>query len=112
MFPFEKYKYYVDEKAKTIVAVQTFAGKKYRGIAVCRDDDVFDVEKGKILAALKCNLKIVKARSNWANKLYKFSKESMDYAIKMCDKRKEYMIDSLKEEAIAYETLTEFQKKM
>lgn len=68
MFPLEKYKYYVDEKNRTVVAVQTFAKKAYRGIARCSEKDTFDVEKGKKLAALKCNLKIANERMKFAQK--------------------------------------------
>jgi hypothetical protein len=78
MFPFEKYKYYVDEENKTVVAIQTFAKKKYRGIAKCSGEDTFDIEKGKKLAALKCNLKIATARYEYANKKISMLNEMMD----------------------------------
>ena len=72
MFPLNKYKYYVDEKNRTVVAVQTFAKKAYRGIARCAKEDTFDVEKGKKLAALKCNLKIANERLKFAQKRQDF----------------------------------------
>lgn len=66
MFPLNKYKYYVDEKNGIVVAVQTFAKKRFSGIARCAKSDVFDVEIGKKIAALKCNKKIASARVKYA----------------------------------------------
>lgn len=70
MFPLEKYKYYVNEEEGLVVAVQTFAHRKYSGIARCAKSDTFDVEKGKRIAALKCNKKITKARLKYAEREY------------------------------------------
>lgn len=91
MFPLNKYKYYVDEKNGIVVAIQTFAQKKYRGIARCAKGDTFDVEKGKKLAALKCNQKIAKARLDYANYKYDVIREVLNATFEAREEVNEYL---------------------
>lgn len=56
-----KYNFYTDGKTK-VVAVSTYAGKVVRGVAKCDANDTFSLEKGKELAAARCNQKIAKKR--------------------------------------------------
>ena len=56
-----KYSFYTDGKTK-VVAVSTYAGKVVRGVAKCDANDTFSFEKGKELAAARCNQKIAKKR--------------------------------------------------
>ena len=56
-----KYNFYTDGKTK-VVAVSTYAGKVVRGVAKCDVNDTFSFEKGKELAAARCNEKIAKKR--------------------------------------------------
>lgn len=66
---FTNYKYYTDNKS-VVVAVSTYAGKTVRGVAKCCSEDNFDLEKGKAIAAARCNLKIAEKRRKRANKKY------------------------------------------
>lgn len=72
-FPIEKYKFYY-AKNKTI-AVSTFQGKPVRGVATCDVNDKFDPEKGRLLAAARCNHRIAQKRlkraSNELNNILK-----------------------------------------
>ena len=52
-----RYKYYTNNK-DVVVAVSSYAGKTVRGVAKCDPRDTFDIEKGKELAAARCNEKI------------------------------------------------------
>lgn len=56
-----KYSFYTDGKTK-VIAVSTYAGKVIRGVAKCDVNDTFSLEKGKKLAAARCNEKIAKKR--------------------------------------------------
>ena len=56
-----KYSFYTDRKTK-VIAVSTYAGKAVRGVAKCDVNDTFSLEKGKELAAARCNEKIAKKR--------------------------------------------------
>lgn len=75
MFPIEKYKFYVGKRADgtpyKVIAVSSFAGQPVRGVAVCNPRDEFDLEKGKALAAARCNFKVAQKRYRRAmEKLY------------------------------------------
>ena len=59
------YKYYSDSVRK-VIAVSTFAGKPVRGVAVCAEDDEFDLEFGKKLAKARCDVVVAKKRLNRA----------------------------------------------
>lgn len=65
MYPFEKYQYYVSDN-KTVYAVSTYAGKTVRGKATCHMEDKFSLEKGKTIAALRCNVKVAQKRKKRA----------------------------------------------
>ena len=45
-----------------VIAISTFAGKPVRGKAICAESDTFDEEKGKMLAAARCNAKVAAKR--------------------------------------------------
>lgn len=61
-YPFDKYKFYVNVKERTVYAISTYAGKTVRGVAKCAPEDKFDIEYGKRLAAARCNLKVAAKR--------------------------------------------------
>lgn len=61
-YPFEKYKFYVNEKERTVYAISTYASKTVRGVSKCAPEDTFDIEYGKRLAAARCNLKVAAKR--------------------------------------------------
>ena len=76
-----KYSFYTDGKSK-VVAVSTYAGKAVRGVAKCDINDTFSFEKGKELAAARCNEKIAKKRLTRAeNKRRETTKEYMKIMI-------------------------------
>lgn len=56
-----KYRYYTNGK-NIVVAVASYAGQTIRGVAKCSEQDEFDLEIGKELAAARCAVKIAKAR--------------------------------------------------
>ena len=108
MFPVEKYHYFTNNK-DLVVAEQTYAGKKYRAKAVCADGDTFDVEKGKKLAAARCNAIITAKRYDSALAKISFLRkveEELKKEIESCEK---YYDDAMKEhlEAIAYRSMVE-----
>ena len=52
-----KYRYYTNGE-NVVVAVASYAGRTIRGVAKCSDQDEFDLETGKKLAAARCAMKI------------------------------------------------------
>ena len=71
-FPLEKYNYYVatdkNGEPHQVIATSTYAGKVVRGVAKCDPRDEFSLEKGKALAAARCNLRIARKRHRAAEK--------------------------------------------
>ena len=63
----EKYTYYIAEKQKQVIAVSSYAGRIVRAVAKCDPRDEFSIEKGKKLAAARCNLKVAAKRAKRAN---------------------------------------------
>ena len=60
-----KYRYYTNGK-NVVVAVASYAGRTVRGVAKCSDQDEFNLETGKKLAAARCAMKIAKKRVKYA----------------------------------------------
>lgn len=64
-YPLEKYHYYTYRRADgamVVKAVSTYAGINIFGKAICHPNDKFDLEKGKELAAARCNEKVAEKR--------------------------------------------------
>lgn len=64
-YPLEKYQYYTYRRADgamVVKAVSTYAGQNIFGKAICHPNDKFDLEKGKELAAARCNEKVAEKR--------------------------------------------------
>lgn len=94
MYPINKYKFYTytvkgenGEKISCVSAVSSYAGKTVKGTAKCHPNDVFDYERGKKLAALRCGQKIAKKRVARAT-------ARMDEAIRLDEKLKKFKLDS------------------
>jgi hypothetical protein len=90
-----KYKYVIDEKKRTIVALSTFAGQVVRGVARCAPNDAFDIEAGKKLAEARCVMKIAHRRLRRAEDMVKGSKEGLRYFTEQVNKYEKYEIDSI-----------------
>ena len=101
-FPMEKYKFYVTKD--TVIAVSSFAGRRVKGVAKCDPRDSFDLEKGKELAAARCDAKISNKRYKRANeklsivtaKLEKYNKE-LEKALNYYKDAQERLFDSIDE---------------
>ena len=97
-YSLDKYKFYQFKNQNggtTISAVSTYAGRTVKGYAKCRPEDNFDVEKGKELAAARCNLKVAEKRLNNASNKYMKASRAADEAIRYFEKMKQYYIDSV-----------------
>lgn len=87
------YKYYTT--GNKVIAVSTFAGRPVKGIAKCNPVDTFDLEKGKQLAAARCNWKIAKKRLARATAKYSEARKEADAAVAYYDRMREYFMDSV-----------------
>jgi len=63
---FNNYRYYTN--GRKVIAVSTYAGRRVKGVAVCSQDDKFDLERGKELAAARCGVRIARKRLQRADR--------------------------------------------
>lgn len=94
-----------------VIAISTFAGKPVRGKAICAKDDTFDEEKGKLLAAVRCNDKIATKRYNRAKQKLAEAEKAVADATKFYNIMRHYQEDAflakLNASKIVKETLSE-----
>lgn len=107
-----RYKYFTDDKNKLVVAASTYAGRTVRGVAKCSDGDTFDLEKGKELAAARCNLKVAEKRLNRARKKLDESNLALDKAQDYYDKMCYYYDDAAMDVEDAEKNLLEILNKL
>ena len=80
VFTVDMYKY--DVQGNKVVAKSHFAGKEVCGVAKCNPGDEFNLEKGKELAAARCDQKIVEKRIKRSKTRKAHIQKSIDDAIK------------------------------
>ena len=97
-FPLEKYKFYIAKKITgepyKVIATSSYAGKTVRGVSKCASDDTFDLEKGKKLAAARCNVKIAEKRARRAKRELSRALCDMMTANERASEMKTYYSDS------------------
>ena len=96
--PLNKYKYYQFKNENggiTIVATSSYCGKTVKGYAKCDPRDEFDIEKGKALAAARCNLKVAQKRQMRASEKYLESAKLADEAACRFADMKQYYMDAV-----------------
>ena len=91
-YPMEKYRFY--STTNKVVAVSTYEGKTVRGVAKCDPKDNFYLEKGKELAAARCNQKIAQKRKNRADRELQKASEAFAKAQKHMYAMNDYYEDS------------------
>ena len=107
-----EYKYKIDEEKRTVVAFSTFAGKVVTGVARCAEEDEFNIEVGKKLAAARCSAKIAEKRVKRAEDCYSFAVEAMKYWSDRVAKMKHYKDDSIVAFEAAYDALTNIEENI
>lgn len=92
-----RYKYYSytnPKGIKEIAAVSSYAGRTVRGIAKCNPNDGFSEEKGKALAAARCNEKVARKRKARAAERYLYAAEWFNEAKRYLEKSRTYYMDA------------------
>ena len=104
MYPIEKYQFKVYEKtnedntkSSVVVALSTFAGRPVKGVAKCMEGDPFSLEKGKELAAARCDYKVCVKRAKKAKKEYDEVVKKFDALYAKCKQVSSYYSDTLNE---------------
>ncbi len=102
------YKYHVSETK--VVCISSFAKRPVRGIAKCDTNfDAFDVETGKKLARLRCDVKVSTKRKQRAELKLAEAKEALAVAQARVAKMENYLSDSTVELDNAIKDLADFE---
>ena len=109
-YPLEKYRFYCD--GNRVIAVSTYAGKTVRGVAVCASEDEFDLEKGKKLAAARCNQRIALKRAQRAHKKWEEALAACSIADVQYEKMDEYYDDALEAYDFARRQVEELERAL
>lgn len=60
-----KFRYEIEYPRKVVAIGISKYGEEYRGVAVCAEGDIFDVNKGKAIARMKAEIKqLVRIKAN------------------------------------------------
>ena len=114
-YSLDKYKFYQykDKNAKdTIAAASTYAGRTVKGQAKCDPKDQFSIEKGKELAAARCNAKIAAKRVKRASAKYLEAQQQLADARRFMARMTEYYTDAVDRLDEANAAITDMMKSM
>lgn len=115
-YPLEKYKFYIvnkpDGSPYQVIAISTYAGKTVRGVAKCHDSDTFSLDKGKMLAAARCNLKIAEKRLHRADTKCSIANRQVGEAKEYQTRMRKYYDDSKDDLKAAEKELKKLIKSM
>ena len=106
-----EYKYKIDEEKRTIVAMSTFAGKTVVGVARCAEEDEFNIETGKKIAAARCSVKIAEKRMKRAEDCHSFAHDCVEFWTERLEKMARYDADSVEAYKKTVAALAEIEEK-
>lgn len=109
-YPLSKYKFITNRNE--VIALSTYAGRHVKGIAKADPRDKFDEEKGKALAAARCNAKIAKKRLARATAKIKLAQRQLEEARNYYSRMSDYFNDSQCELAEAKREVELLEKSM
>ena len=92
-YPLSKYRYY--QANNRVIAVSTYAGRTVKASAKCHENDNFNLETGKLLAAARCNEKVSAKRVARANMKVKQAQADLERAQKHLEDMKQYLNDAV-----------------
>ena len=94
-----------------VICISTYAKKVVKGIAKCSPNDKFDLEFGKELAKLRCDVKVADKRADRATEKYIEAEDNLYEANQYFCKVKDYYFDSERKYYDALDKLNEFEEK-
>ena len=95
-----------------VIAVSTYAGRTVRGVAKCDPKDTFDIEKGKQLAAARCQAKVSSQRLKRATKKLDEALLALEKAQKYYDDMTVYFNDSARDKEMFDSVAEKLAKEM
>ncbi|MDV3426915.1 MAG: hypothetical protein LIR50_06975, partial [Bacillota bacterium] len=107
-----RYRYFTDEKNRKVIAISTYAGKVVRGIAKADPKDDFDIEKGKVLAKARCDMKVAEKRAKRAQKKINEAQKILDEAREYYERMSSYYSDALTAQTLAQKHAYDLKESM
>ena len=104
-----KYRYYTNGE-NVVVAVASYKGRTIRGVAKCSEQDEFDLETGKKLAAARCAMKIARERVKFTEEMREMWQEILARNAVEYEKWDDRSADALEIEKQAKHTYEELVK--
>ena len=104
-----KYRYYTNGE-NVVVAVASYKGRTIRGVAKCSEQDEFDLETGKKLAAARCAMKIAKKRVKYAKREEEHWQRMIAFETECLTKAEDRYSDAIEIEKQAKHTYEELIK--
>ena len=107
-YSLDKYKYFQyknENGGTTIAAASTYGGHTVKGYAKCNPEDEFNFERGKELAAARCNMKIANKRVARAAEKYMEAVAAIAKAQAHFEEMKQYYMDAVDQADEASENL-------
>ena len=106
-----RYRFYATPGPR-VICVSSYAGRKVRGVAICDENDEYDLEKGKALAQARVDLEIAKRRVKRANQKLNEAHEAYEAAGVRVDAMQDYVDEAVNEQFRAECNLTELLDQM
>lgn len=88
-----RYRFYATPGPR-VICVSSYAGRKIRGVAICDENDEYDLEKGKALAQARVDLEISRRRIKRAEGKYDEALEACDRADAHLEEMADYVSES------------------
>ena len=114
-YSLDKYKFYTRTNkngGQQVIAISTYAGKTVRGVANCDPRDTFSIERGKELAAARCNLKIAEKRAQRAERKVKEAMKALEIQKQFQERMNEYQVDAMSAVKSAQDYINRLLEKM
>lgn len=111
MFPMERYKFFTNSKGH-VYAVSSYCGKTVKGVAKCDPKDTFDLEKGKKIAAMRCNVKICALRAKRMRKKVEEARKALIDATNFLEKMEDFQFNADADYHFAIEDLINFMDEL
>ena len=95
-----------------VICISTFAKKSVKGVAKCSPSDDFNLETGKKLAQLRCDLKVADKRANRAAEKYVDAEDELYIATAHFNEMHDYFYNAELEYEKALNNLEAFEKEL
>ena len=119
MYPIDKYTFKTYKQknedgttSTVVIAISTYAGKNVKATAKCIESDEFSLEKGKRLAAARCDLKVCLKRKSRAMRRMHEAAKIVEMATAESVRMNQYYSDALDDVMHSMERLAIVEKEL